>query len=211
MTDEDITTPIASLANMILGLYTNYTQELPHVPEVRRIEKLILRLRSLSGSRKDCHNRITLQMEHPETQYNCCRLFELFEFHISTWSLGPPFPQLEIAPARKHSSEYIRLTGTLMTEGFRLPWVIGYSLIHSFLVNEFISLVVLQTTSEDEEANLTQHRTLSSVLSALADHFPSLHPLIDLFEGSLIEKDQVPGLNAASVRLWESLKALQTR
>lgn len=97
-----------------------------------------------------------------------------------------------------------------MTEGFRLPWVIGYSLTHSFLVNEFVSLVVLQTTSKDEEANLTQRRTLSSALSTLADHFPSLRPLIDLFEGRLIEKGQVPGLNAATVRLWESLTALQT-
>lgn len=149
-------------------------------------------------------------MEHAETHYDTCRLFELFEFHVSTWSLGPPFPRLDITPARKHYSEYIRLAGTLMTDGFHLPWVIGYSLIHSFSVNEFVSLVVLQTTNEDERVNATQHRTLSSALSTLADHFPSLRPLLDLFEGRLIEKGQVPGLNAATVRLWESLTALQT-
>lgn len=98
-----------------------------------------------------------------------------------------------------------------MTEGFGLPWVVGYSLIHSFLVNEFVSLLVLQPTSENETVNMTQYRTLSSALSALAGNFPSLRSLIDLFEGRVIEKDQVLGLNAATVRLWESLTALQTR
>lgn len=149
-------------------------------------------------------------MEQPETQYDSCRLFELFAIHLSTWSLGPPFPQLDITPARKHYSEYLRLTGALMTEGFPLPWVIGYSLIHSFLVNEFVILVVSWPTNEDERGNVTQHRALSSALSTLAEHFPSLRPLIDLFEGRFIEKDQVSGLNAATVRLWESVTALQT-
>jgi hypothetical protein len=112
-------------------------------------------------------------------------------------SLGPPFPQLDIMPVRKHHSECLRLTGTPMTEGFGLPWVVSYSLIYSFLVNEIVSLVVLQPTSKDERVNMTQYRTLSSALSALAGNFPCLNSLIDLFEGRVIEKYQVLGLNAA--------------
>lgn len=141
---------------------------------------------------------------------DACDLFYLFHSHIKTWFLGPPFPQFDRTPAINHYGEYIHLVGNMMA--FRLPWVTGYSLLHSYLVKELVCLLVLQSEPENTGDAVAHGHIQHNAISALCSQFPSLSPLLmESDERRPAPGDKPPPIqNGATMRLWHSVRALKT-
>ncbi|KAL4904446.1 hypothetical protein BDW74DRAFT_179024 [Aspergillus multicolor] len=151
-----------------------------------------------------------------------CHIGLLLALHLIMWSLGPPFAtpalQLQRPPAATHHATYVDLAGHLDAEGVQRPWIIGYSLVHSSLVDmmlqQMLSMPIFRQDSCHPDYWLVKMRdqTRSSVVHALARQFPdlSMQALAEVVRG--VPSQNLPLrvelTNTKTARLLGSLNAL---
>ncbi|KAH8891200.1 hypothetical protein GQ53DRAFT_151451 [Thozetella sp. PMI_491] len=215
ISDEDITTELITDVNCT-STFTNLCA----------LSRIASQLRDKDGSARSPESRQVLDtlknITNSRMQLASTTEYGLiFAHHLSTWCLGPPFAstdQASIRPVLQHGQQYAVLVAECAQRGVRLPWVTGYSLLHSTSLSSFACSVVqlLPELSQDRPHN--EDRVARHIVHNLASNFPALSSLSQVTcetSGShLQEMDKrliIQGLsNPMTKRLLLALLAMQS-
>ena len=126
-------------------------------------------------------------------------LARLLVYHLSVWSLGPPFASSitsDISNTRNYVNQYVNLIGTYAQRGYVLPEIIAWSLLHSSLLEEFLGTLLSNEVEHTADSPFFSSRsTTEAVLGNLGRTHETVSQFHYILEGLSRPSDSVSGLS----------------